>query len=200
MNKDEKIYSVTIYGKRYFIKKYHIFIIRNIKYIFLGKLKDEIPYFNYIYINDENQVIIHNSSPFKNKINFTIKGQPHGKGRPRFRKFGKFVTTYTDAKTVKAEDYVRKSFKKITKMKHPAESPVSIDIDYCMQIPKSLSKKKKESLNNTIHSKKPDLDNLLKTVLDGLNGYAYRDDSLIYEIKARKYYNKEPKIVVNMEW
>ena len=36
--------------------------------------------------------------------------------------------------------------------------------------------------------KKPDLDNVVKAVLDGCNAVAFRDDALVVELTARKLY------------
>ena len=40
------------------------------------------------------------------------------------------------------------------------------------------------------HTKKPDLDNLVKSVVDGLSGFIYADDKQIVEIHATKRYAK----------
>ena len=37
-------------------------------------------------------------------------------------------------------------------------------------------------------SKKPDINNIIKAVLDGLNGVAYEDDKQVVEAIGRKYY------------
>ena len=37
----------------------------------------------------------------------------------------------------------------------------------------------------------PDVDNILKIVLDGLNGVAYADDSQVVEAACRKHYDGE---------
>ena len=42
------------------------------------------------------------------------------------------------------------------------------------------------------HTKKPDLDNMAKTVLDALNGLAYIDDSQIYSLTLFKTYSEQP--------
>ena len=40
----------------------------------------------------------------------------------------------------------------------------------------------------TQHTKKPDIDNLVKFVADSFNTHFYKDDSQIVELKAEKYY------------
>ena len=45
-------------------------------------------------------------------------------------------------------------------------------------------------------TKKPDLDNVLKAVLDGLNGIAFVDDSQVVAITVRKKYTLTPSVAV----
>ena len=56
------------------------------------------------------------------------------------------------------------------------------DITFIMPMPKSWSNKKKEKMNGIQHQQKPDIDNLLKALLDAV----YKDDSKVWDIKARK--------------
>ena len=71
----------------------------------------------------------------------------------------------------------------------------------CFPIPKSVSKKKREEMNRGLlmHTKKPDCDNIAKSILDALNGLAYYDDSQICELSVYKMYSDEPRaeIVIN---
>ena len=48
-------------------------------------------------------------------------------------------------------------------------------------------------------SRKPDIDNVLKVVLDALNGVAYKDDSRVVAVSARKVYSMTPKLVIEMK-
>ena len=49
--------------------------------------------------------------------------------------------------------------------------------------------------------KRPDLDNLIKSVLDALNGVAYKDDCQIVTMLSRKNYAEAPyvKVILNDE-
>ena len=62
-----------------------------------------------------------------------------------------------------------------------------------MPIPKSWAKKRQKNAFNKPHSSRPDLDNLLKFVNDSLNKVLWKDDALIYEVYARKFYSDDPK-------
>lgn len=69
---------------------------------------------------------------------------------------------------------------------------------FYMPIPKATSNKVRERMaaGLEVPAKKPDIDNLLKAVLDALNGKAYHDDNQIVDISAKKLYSNEPKTVV----
>ena len=54
----------------------------------------------------------------------------------------------------------------------------------------------------TPHTSRPDLDNLVKSVSDGLNGVAFRDDSQITELRAIKQYHsgdEGPQTIIRIE-
>ena len=79
-------------------------------------------------------------------ISFTVLGDPKGKGRPRFRRIGRFTSTYTPKDTIEYENKVKKSFKEtVGKEFVPYRCPVKADITCYMRIPKSLSKRNKRS-------------------------------------------------------
>lgn len=133
-------------------------------------------------------------------IHFIIYGEPKGKGRPRFYRRGNFVGTYTPEATRIAERSVfEQSLDK--KPKTPMTGAILIEIEFYMPIPKSTSKKLKARMesNAVPHIKKPDIDNLIKSILDPLNTIYWEDDSQIYSIKAGKYYGKCPMTKVWIE-
>ncbi|UTH14913.1 RusA family crossover junction endodeoxyribonuclease [Macrococcus equipercicus] len=57
----------------------------------------------------------------------------------------------------------------------------------------------KEALFGTYHSKKPDIDNLVKTVLDAANKHIWIDDGQIVSMVTEKRYVREPKILMTVE-
>ena len=117
-----------------------------------------------------------------------IKTVPIPKGRPRF--YGGHAVT--PEKTRKYEKLIRDSWTYgIVEGKS-----IMVDIEFRIPIPQSYSKKKKAELEWTPHNKKPDLDNLVKAVLDALNGVAFEDDSLISDINASKTYAEEPGVYI----
>lgn len=68
--------------------------------------------------------------------------------------------------------------------------PLRMELEIYQAIPKSTSKKKaQEMLEGKIYpTKKPDIDNILKSVCDSLNKVAYQDDTQIVEMSQIKRY------------
>lgn len=130
-----------------------------------------------------------------------IPGVPVGKGRPKFSTFGGYPKAYTPIKTVNYENLVKIAFQQTGEQPFERETQLRADITAFFPIPKSVSKKKREEMNRGLlmHTKKPDCDNIAKSILDALNGLAYYDDSQICELSVYKMYSDEPRaeIVIN---
>ena len=80
----------------------------------------------------------------------------------------------------------------------PLETPVSVYLYFKMPIPDSYSKKRKEACLNGLekHLKKPDIDNLAKALLDGMNGIVYQDDCQITSLHMTKVYSNTPSVEI----
>lgn len=134
-------------------------------------------------------------------ICFKVPGIPVAKGRPKFRIIKGHAMAYTPAKTKLAERAILDAFKEAyPDFKTPIEGPIALIVKFYMPVPASLSKKKKNALYGKPHINRPDCDNLLKTVCDGLNGYVWKDDSQIFNVTtAKMYVREEPCTVVWLE-
>ena len=121
-------------------------------------------------------------------IEFEVIGKIQPKQRPRFKRCGAFIQTYTPEPTLKYQKLVAESYMaKYGEMK--LSGALVMNIDAFFNVPKSLSKKKKLELYgkpNVQHN--GDIDNVAKSILDGLNGVAYDDDTIVYDLHIRKYY------------
>ncbi|GIW49185.1 MAG: phage protein [Caloramator sp.] len=128
-----------------------------------------------------------------NNIKVVIEGEPKGKARPRVTKAG---IAYTPQETVNYENWVKLCYQTQTKKKFERE--VHARIDAYFQIPKSTSKKKAELMEEKEirPTKKPDVDNIAKIILDSLNGIAYKDDSQVVSCLVCKYYSEKPRVEV----
>lgn len=123
-------------------------------------------------------------------MDFIVDGRPQGKQRPRFSRISK--TVYTPNKTAKYEKQIAKAYAEFGGKCIPADCYVSVIVSAFFPVPKSYSKKKRQAcIDGDIRpDKKPDMDNILKVVLDGLNSVAYEDDKQVVELIGRKYYTE----------
>lgn len=148
------------------------------------------------------------------KISFIVNGDPHGKGRPRFAKMGNFVKTYTDKDTELYENKVLMCYKdklkeygiNETDILFPKGSLVKLSVECyfslnkCYYGKKGLNKSGRTKLDNIYCDKKPDIDNVLKSIQDGLNGVAYSDDNQVVGIVAyKKYTDKQSRVEITLE-
>lgn len=131
-----------------------------------------------------------------NRITFVIKGEPRGKGRPRFTKNGH---AYTDEKTKAYECLVWQSYLDAANG-YKFTSPVRVIIMAHFKPPKKSKKVVGDMLaGHILPTKKPDVDNVAKIILDGLNRIAWDDDTQVVDLSVSKYYSEEPRVAVMIE-
>ena len=125
-------------------------------------------------------------------ISFTIPGKPQAKQRARFNR--RSGSAYTPRETFAFEDTVR-----VIASQHfpqPMDGAVKLTVLATFEIPKSWSKKKAADHLWRHHTQKPDLDNVLKAIKDGLNRIAYHDDGQVAEVIGRKVWGSPARTVV----
>jgi len=114
------------------------------------------------------------------------------KGRPRVALRGKYPTIYTPKETKEAEERIILQTRR-QKPKELMTGPIVMDIVFFKVKPKSYSK-------STIYwTKKPDIDNMIKLVLDALNGVFYVDDAQVMRITATKQYSDSARTEITIE-
>lgn len=120
------------------------------------------------------------------KIKLVVPGKAQAKERPRLGRYG----TYTPSKTKNYENWIRTLFIQNYPLMKPLESPLKVSIVLNVDIPTSISKKKQEEMRKglILPTKKPDVDNVAKSILDALNKIAYRDDKQIISLEIKKQY------------
>lgn len=129
---------------------------------------------------------------------FTVPGEPRGKGRPRFFTRGKHVGTFTDAKTAAYENLIKLEAERAGVPL--IEGPVLLKVTAFLGVPKSASKKKRADMlaDAARPERKPDIDNVIKAVMDGLNGVAFADDKQVVGLTISKFWNSTPYLVVEV--
>lgn len=130
-------------------------------------------------------------------VTFFIPGKPRGKGRPRFCN----GRAYTDEQTREYEERIAWNYRRIAgKFRFQDDVFLRVRVQQQMPVPQSASKTRKAEMlgGRTFPSAKPDLDNVVKAVLDGLNGVAYKDDARVVGIHSVKIYSDNPGVLVEV--
>ena len=113
---------------------------------------------------------------------FSIDILPVPKARPRFTRNG---GCYTPTNTAVYEQILYAEAKKAGVQPAPKGTPVYVEVEFHIPYPVSMSRKHRAFAQPAV---RPDVDNLAKAVLDGLNGVAWHDDKQIIQLRARKRY------------
>jgi Holliday junction resolvase RusA-like endonuclease len=131
----------------------------------------------------------------------TIPGQPVPKGRPRMTRAGH---TYTPLKTRSWESVIQSAVVEARFQGDyflPFAGPVSVRVTAYFEIPVSWPAwKRKAALGGSLrHTGTPDLDNILKLVMDAVNGSGtWADDSYVVGLSATKDYSATPRTVITI--
>nr|DAF52622.1 MAG TPA: Endodeoxyribonuclease RusA [Siphoviridae sp. ctnR613] len=119
------------------------------------------------------------------RYNLEINARPIPKARPRLSKFA----VYTPKKTADYEKLIAYEWKRRYK-NLILKNAVKLDLLFCF--------KKAKSCKKDYHTQRPDIDNLEKAILDGLNKTAFVDDCQVVEMKSQKVFSDVDKIVITV--
>lgn len=73
----------------------------------------------------------------------------------------------------------------------PLSGPLWVTIWAVFALPKSKIRKRTPQLNRTPCTKRPDIDNIVKAILDAGNGVCWQDDAQVYRLEVFKMYGRE---------
>jgi Holliday junction resolvase RusA-like endonuclease len=129
-------------------------------------------------------------------VHFTIPGVPVAKGRVRVYN-GHGVTPQ---KTRDYEAYVQAMYRQQCGGQM-LQGGVKLSVMAYMPIPKSVNALTKRLMQEgkIRPTKRPDIDNIYKSIADALNEVAYKDDSGIVQAYAAKWYDVAPRVEVAVE-
>lgn len=119
------------------------------------------------------------------RYSLEINTRPIPKARPRLSKFA----VYTPKKTADYEKLIAYEWKRRYKSLI-LKGAVKLDLLFCF--------KKAKSCKKDYHTQRPDIDNLEKAILDGLNKTAFVDDCQVVEMKSQKVFSDVDKIVITV--
>ena len=98
------------------------------------------------------------------------------------------------------ENQIRSIYFKVANFKFERHVPLEIAILSLFEPPKSVSQKVRALMLNgeILPTKRPDADNIIKIILDALNGSIYHDDAQICNIYFTKKYaeKSETKVLI----
>lgn len=106
-------------------------------------------------------------------MKFIVPGKVEGKGRPRATTVNGYTRLYTPGKTHAYEKRIALAYQKAGGRLLDGE--LAITVRTYRKMPKAVPKRITEQPDIF----KPDADNVLKVVLDALNGVAYEDDKAV---------------------
>ncbi|CAB4121226.1 Crossover junction endodeoxyribonuclease, RusA-like [uncultured Caudovirales phage] len=116
-------------------------------------------------------------------MSYKLTGKPIPLQRPRFAKSG---YAWDSQKIEKEQCAVALRIQHGNKPLW--DVPIQMNVEFVFEMPKSWSTKRKQEPLADIHAIKPDIDNLLKFLLDVSNGILYTDDCLVANVSAHKKY------------
>lgn len=134
-------------------------------------------------------------------ISFFVPGAPVGKGRPKVSsRGGKFARMYTPEKTANYESLIALAAQEAMDGNPLIAGPADVEISMFLPVPTSWSKKKQAAaLQGQVYpTKKPDADNVIKAIFDGINGVVWVDDVQACDIVVRKRYADKPGVEVTV--
>ena len=133
-------------------------------------------------------------------IAFVIPGAPVGKGRPRFARQGAFVRTFTPEKTASYENLVKVKAEEAMKGRPAIDGAVAVTIWLWVTPPASWSQKKqRQALDGRIFpTSKPDIDNVLKGIMDACNEIVFKDDKQAVDVRVVKRYGQVARAAVEV--
>lgn len=133
-------------------------------------------------------------------ICFSVPGQPQGKGRAKIVRIGGFSRMATPAKTVAYEGLIAHEAQAAMAGAAPLEVAVGVNVFVDCQVPASWSDKKRRMAiaGELLPMAKPDVDNVVKAIFDGMNGVVWRDDVLAVDVRIRKRFAATPRVRVEV--
>lgn len=132
-------------------------------------------------------------------MNFTFEviGKPVPKARPRFDAINKRI--FTPKSTIAWQKLIAATGAQIFKSP-PHAGPIALKMIFFMAPPSKWRKSKRLAAFQGLveHIGTPDIDNLAKAVMDGLNGVIYRDDGQVVNLECKKKYGFPARVIVEV--
>ena len=133
-------------------------------------------------------------------IAFTIPAVPVAQPRQRHTIIAGHVANYTPSRhPVQAFKATCRLVASQTHIDAPLEGPLRITVDFVLPRPASTPKRRTGRLP---HAKKPDVENLAKSLFDALSEIVWHDDRQIHDARLRKWVaasDEQPHVELTVE-
>lgn len=133
-------------------------------------------------------------------VSFIVPGEAVGKGRPRVSTVGGHARMFTPAKTANYETLIAMAAQQAMQGRELIAGPVMLEMKISVSVAASWSKKKTAAalLGTVMPTKKPDADNVLKAICDGINGIVFKDDVQVVNVSLSKRFSETPGVSVRV--
>lgn len=127
-------------------------------------------------------------------IRFTVYGKPVPQGSSKafyVKSIGRAVITSDNKRLKPWRQQVTDTAMSLQGDAIPDDKPVEVVLDFYFARPKSAKKR----IGMTV---KPDIDKLIRAILDGIMGVLFRDDSQVVSVVARKHYADQERVEIQV--
>lgn len=133
-------------------------------------------------------------------VRFTVPGEPQGKGRAKIVRIAGFSRMATPAKTLAYEGLIATIAAQAMAGSAPMAGAVAMEAELLYSVPRSATKRfRADALAGAARpTKKPDADNVLKALCDGMNGVVFADDVQVVDVRVTKRYAETPGVLVRV--
>lgn len=134
-------------------------------------------------------------------VRIVVAGVPVAKGRGRVGKLANGrACVFTPSHTRKYEDVVRLAASQAMDKRVPITETVEVRVGVFLPVPKSMSKRNQAlALQGKLRpATKPDIDNYVKSALDGINTIIIRDDNQVATLRACKFFSDKPRLEIEV--
>lgn len=132
-------------------------------------------------------------------VSLTVRGIPQPKGSTKAfvpKGWTRAIVTENNPKTRPWASLIRLMAQQQAPKGGPVKAPIELTIIFDMPMPQAVARKPVAPL----HTTRPDLDKLVRTVKDALKGVIYCDDSQVYRILTEKRYGVAPGVWIKAAW
>ncbi len=134
------------------------------------------------------------------KVTIYLDGTPERKERPQFARTSTGVRTFTRGKTKKYEERLKDAGRQAWPFP-PMLQPIKLTVTAVFPIAPSWPKWRRvlAAIGKLWHVGRPDIDNVIKIAMDGLNDVVWKDDAQICWLVAKKFYGEVTGLWLEVE-